>query len=226
MSPPEPPSRASTVALALAAVGGAGLFVALGCAVAVTGASGLPDVAVQQAVVGVRSPEATTAALALAELGSYPVIGLVTLIAVVVSTARGRTVRPAMVLVATVVGVAAAVMLVKTMVGRVRPAAELAIGLVSTSDSYPSGSTVNGTVAWVLGALTATLGAPRLVRVLVTVLAIAAAGTIGASRLYLSHHWASDVAASWLLGAATISGAVLMRRRVAQADPGLRASTT
>ena len=102
--------------------------------------------------------------------------------------------------------------------GRPRPPAAAQL-IPETGFSLPSGHTVDATVVLGVLALVLALGTvSRLRRV-----AIAAAATLlitaaGAGRVYLGVHWATDVLAGWLLGAAWVAlcAAVLL---IAQPAP-------
>jgi undecaprenyl-diphosphatase len=89
----------------------------------------------------------------------------------------------------------------KPLVGRVRPPLTDAVPPYETSGSFPSGHTLNATV------IAGTLVYLLLLRVhgRRTGAAVTAAGALfalamGLSRVYLGHHWLTDVVAAWLLG--------------------------
>ena len=49
---------------------------------------------------------------------------------------------------------------------------------------------------------------------LAALLAIGYAATMGLSRVWLGHHWLTDVVAGWLLGAAWVLGVITVHRLV------------
>lgn len=91
----------------------------------------------------------------------------------------------------------------KQAVGRLRPPEALAVPPIPTSPAFPSGHALNATV---LACLIAYLVALTARRVWVTWVAAAAAlayiAGVGWSRVYLGHHWLTDVLMGWTLGIA------------------------
>ena len=94
----------------------------------------------------------------------------------------------------------------KALIGRARPPLSQAVPPYETSPSFPSGHTLNATV------ITAVL-VSLLLRRLESAWARATAIVVGAvfvlsmglSRVFLGHHWLTDVAVAWLLGGAWIA---------------------
>ncbi len=136
--------------------------------------------------------------------GQRGVVVVPLLIVTVLAARRYRSVRPIVVTVAVLVGIALGVMLFKELVGRLAPGAGRdavnAGGL-----SYPSGHAVNAVVCWALVLeFTASLG-PRAARVLTVgrrrVLPALFALAAGIGMTTLDYHWVSDTIAGWLLGA-------------------------
>jgi undecaprenyl-diphosphatase len=116
-----------------------------------------------------------------------------------------------------VMGAGAIAGIVKTVVGRGRPAARLQLAAESGA-SFPSGHTTD-TTAFVL-AVTLVIAIAILRRQLARALTVTAAAVIsagmGTSRLLLGVHWPTDVVAGMALGAAvalaTVIAAVLVTR--------------
>lgn len=102
----------------------------------------------------------------------------------------------------------------KQLVGRVRPPQIDAVPPFETSPSFPSGHTLNSTV---IAGLVAYLLLRRLhstwARALTVVLAVGWAVTMGLSRVFLGHHWLTDVAVGWTLGLAWV-GLVITAHRL------------
>lgn len=160
-----------------------------------------------------RTSILTAAARTLTFAGSEVVVGILALGLVIVLLER-RGPRPA--IIATIaMGVSAALTVgVKLAVGRPRPGAVDRLGPFDSTYSFPSGHTLNSAV--LLG-VTCLLLVPvlrrRSLRIVVDGGALVLAAGVGASRVYLGYHWATDVLASWAIAAALLS-IVLVADRV------------
>ncbi len=116
----------------------------------------------------------------------------------------------------------------KQAIGRARPPHELAVPPYETSPSFPSGHTLN---SWVIFLLTAYLVCckveDRRWRVAAVVVAVALAMAMGLSRVYLGHHWLTDVLVGWTIGSAWLIIVVtahrlaltVTRRKASAAEP-------
>jgi undecaprenyl-diphosphatase len=93
-------------------------------------------------------------------------------------------------------------------IARPRPPARL--HLVNAGGyAFPSGHTTNATIAYGLLAVVLAVSFPRGRRAFISGAAILAIG-VGLSRIYLSVHWATDVAGGWLLGLSWLTLAALV----------------
>lgn len=102
----------------------------------------------------------------------------------------------------------------KKLIGRTRPDHADAVPPYETSPSFPSGHTLNTTVVI---ALVVYLACLQIEHTLARVGLIAAGSAfifaMGMSRVYLGHHWMTDVIIGWVLGLAWV-GIVIMAHRL------------
>lgn len=92
------------------------------------------------------------------------------------------------------------------LVGRVRPPQELAVAPYELTPSFPSGRTLNSWVLWILiGYLVAVRTCSHRLTVVAPAVATVPAMAMGLSRVYLGHHWLTDVLVGWPLGAAWLA---------------------
>ncbi len=101
----------------------------------------------------------------------------------------------------------------KKMVGRVRPDHADAVPPYENSPSFPSGHTLNTTVVIALVVYLACLQIKKTS----ARIALIAAGLIfivamGLSRVYLGHHWMTDVMVGWAIGLAWVGIVILAHR--------------
>ena len=101
----------------------------------------------------------------------------------------------------------------KSLIGRARPALQFAVPPYEHSPSFPSGHTLNATV--LAGVLVYLLlrriesGWGRVVTVVVGAVFVV---SMGLSRVFLGHHWLTDVVAGWALGLAWVTAVVTAHR--------------
>lgn len=164
------------------------------------GVAGL-DRPVLDQMVAWRSPGLDDAVAGFTRLGGAVWMPALTVVAVALLCWWWRSATPAL-----LVGVAAAgsVLLTvagKYLVGRARPAQAMAVPPYEGSPSFPSGHSLN---SWVVALAIAYLVAVRTDRRSVAVVTILSctgfAVAMGLSRVYLGHHWLTDVLVAWTLG--------------------------
>ncbi|HEY1509253.1 MAG TPA: phosphatase PAP2 family protein [Solirubrobacteraceae bacterium] len=183
----------------------------IGCATAIgkllglaenpDGSTGI-DRAITSWFVARRASWLTTAARSLSFVGSQRFLIPIVALAVVVLVVRARLAL-ACFLVAGWGGALAIYSVIKPLVDRPRPPRQIWLTDVPGS-AFPSGHATQSlatfaALAIVLGVLVPRMRGPGLA------LAAALALAIGLSRIYLGVHWATDVCAGWLIGAAWVT---------------------
>ncbi|MHA7290957.1 phosphatase PAP2 family protein [Arthrobacter sp. MDT3-24] len=162
---------------------------------------------------GLRNPVLDAGVTAFTNIGGG--IGMPILASILTAwlTFLSRTWRPII-----LVGGAAAVSTLATtvgkrLVGRNRPDHSEAVPPYETSPSFPSGHTLNTTV--VIGVLVYVMCLQfellwaRITAIIAGVIFIIA---MGLSRVFLGHHWLTDVMAGWFLGLAWVGIVILAHR--------------
>jgi undecaprenyl-diphosphatase len=209
-------------ALLIAALGGMG-FLAIADEVA-EGETHALDLAVLRALRVEGRPQTLVgpdwlhvAAVDVTALGSVAVLGLIILLAFALLASLRRWGEGVLLLAGAVGGVTISQGL-KLVFGRERP--DMAYRAVeAVNASFPSGHAMLSAVVFLtLGVLTARFADRRRVKVLAISAAVLLSLLVGASRVYLGVHWASDVLAGWCVGGAWAMAcwllAYLVRRRL------------
>jgi undecaprenyl-diphosphatase len=107
----------------------------------------------------------------------------------------------------------------KAIVGRARPPLSSAVPPYEYAPSFPSGHTLNSTViALMLAYLAWWLSKSLWVRVLGPAAALAWALAMGLSRVYLGHHWITDVVFGWIFGLAWLALLITVHRILLRLD--------
>ncbi len=196
----------ATAALLIAALG-ALAFLAIADEVA-EGETRAVDLAILQALRRPGQPDQLIgpgwlheAAIDVTSLGSLAVLGLLILLAFAVLACLRRWSEGFLLLIGAVSGVGLSQGL-KALFGRERP--DLAYRAVeAVNASFPSGHAMMSAVVFLtLGALAARFSPSKRLKALALGAAVFLSLLVGASRVYLGVHWASDVLAGWSVGAA------------------------
>jgi membrane-associated phospholipid phosphatase len=139
-----------------------------------------------------------------------PILALTATIALAL---RRRSWTPVILIVIAAAGSLLMTIAGKQLIGSTRPALTDAIPPYEHSASFPSGHSLNSVV---IAGIVAYLVILRLKssrsRILAVILAAAFAATMGLSRVYLGHHWLTDVLAAWALGAAWLALVITAHR--------------
>jgi undecaprenyl-diphosphatase len=114
----------------------------------------------------------------------------------------------------------------KALVGRSRPPLVDAVPPYEQSFSFPSGHTLNSTVvAGMLAYLVVWLASRLWARVAAVVAAALWAVSMGLSRVFLGHHWLTDVVFAWLFGLAWLALLITAHRLLLHHRARLKART-
>jgi undecaprenyl-diphosphatase len=136
---------------------------------------------------------------------------------------RWRSWTPLILVAVTVAGSLTFTTVGKAIVGRDRPPLADAVPPYEHSFSFPSGHTLNSTA---IAGIVAYLIVRRLQRMLARVLTVAAAAlwavAMGFSRIFLGHHWFTDVLFAWLLGMAWLAVLITAHRLLLSRHPAHR----
>ncbi len=145
----------------------------------------------------------------ITSLGSFSVLAIVTLSAVIYLLIDGKRAAAAFVFFA-IAGGGVLSELLKHLFARPRP--ELVAHLVDVKTmSFPSGHAMLSAVTFLtLGALLTRIQSRRRLKAYLLSLAIFLTILVGLSRLYLGVHWPTDVLAGWCAGAAWAMGCWLL----------------
>jgi membrane-associated phospholipid phosphatase len=124
----------------------------------------------------------------------------------VVMVWRWRSRTPLILMVIAVAGSLTLTTVGKNLVGRARPPLDYAVPPYEYAFSFPSGHALNSTV---IAGVVAYLVVRRLktsrAKVLTVVVAAVWAIAMGLSRVFLGHHWLTDVTVAWLIGGAWLA---------------------
>jgi membrane-associated phospholipid phosphatase len=164
-------------------------------------------------MIGIRTPwlnEAATAYTDVAGVVIMPIIAVVTMLFLAI---RRRSWTPIILVLAAGGGSLLLTIAGKDIVGRARPDLADAVPPYETSPSFPSGHTLNAVaIAGILAYLLLLRQHRRATRVLSIAVAVVFAVTIGASRVYLGHHWFTDVLAAFFLSGAWLALVITAHR--------------
>ena len=161
----------------------------------------------------IRTPFINTVVIGYTEVAGpigMPVIAVVTLLVLAI---RRRSWTPTILIIAAGGGSLLMTIAGKDVIGRARPALTDAVPPFEYSPSFPSGHTLNAVaVVGVIAYLLILRQKTSRARVITISGAVFFAITIGLTRVYLGHHWFTDVLAGWLLGAAWLALVITAHR--------------
>ncbi|WP_260982533.1 phosphatase PAP2 family protein [Arthrobacter sp. U41] len=160
-----------------------------------------------------RTPELNAAVTGFTNVGGS--IGMPILASILTAwlTWVNRTWRPIILVCGAAAVSISATTFSKDLVGRSRPDFINAVPPYETSPSFPSGHALNSTVViGVLVYLTCLQLKKTSARIAVIAAGLVFVLAMGLSRVFLGHHWMTDVIAAWLLGLAWLGIVILAHR--------------
>ncbi|GAA1346956.1 phosphatase PAP2 family protein [Arthrobacter roseus] len=178
------------------------------------GLSALDEPALKAAV-ALRSPGLNTAVTVFTNVGGPIGMPILAGAAAVVLSLKRKSVAPLLLMIVAAAGSLLMTLGGKQAIGRLRPPMEFAIPPFEYSPSFPSGHTLNATVlAGVFAYLLILRQRHKRTRVLTVIVAVLFVVAMGLSRVYLGHHWLTDVIVAWTLGVAWLAVVVSVHRLV------------
>lgn len=171
------------------------------------------DQPVLDAAVAARTPFRSELATDFTDLGGPVIMPVITVVVAVGLALTWRRWTPVILMAIASLGSLAMTVSGKQLTDRARPPESLAVPPFETSPSFPSGHTLNATVVLGLTAylLALWLNRKRWRAVVVLVLALLIVG-MGLSRVFLGHHWLTDVVAGWAVGLAWLASVITGHR--------------
>lgn len=160
-----------------------------------------------------RSPALDAIVTAYTNIGGTIGMPILAVVALLVLALRRRSWTPVILIVTAGAGSLAMTVAGKRIFGRARPDISDAVPPYDYSPSFPSGHSLNAIViAGIIAYLVILRQKTRRARIVTAAAAVFFALTIGLSRVYLGHHWLTDVMAAWMLGAAWLALVITAHR--------------
>jgi undecaprenyl-diphosphatase len=176
------------------------------------GVAGL-DRPVLDTAIGLRSARLDRVLTGFTHLGGPTGMTIIASLITVLMVWRWRSRTPPMLMIMAVGGSLLITVVGKELVGRMRPPLADAVAPYETSPSFPSGHALNSTViAGIVGYLLLRRLSSMLARVLTVAAALGWSILIGLSRVFLGHHWLTDVMFGWLVGLAWLAVVITAHR--------------
>jgi membrane-associated phospholipid phosphatase len=164
-------------------------------------------------MIGIRTPWLNEAATAYTDVAGVVIMPIIAVVTMLFLSLRRRSWTPIILVLAAGGGSLLLTIAGKDIVGRARPDLADAVPPYETSPSFPSGHTLNAVaIAGILAYLLLLRQHRRVTRVLSIAVAVVFAVTIGISRVYLGHHWFTDVLAAFFLSGAWLALVITAHR--------------
>lgn len=178
-------------------------------------------------MVTLRSPELDDLATAYTTIGGVVGMPVLAVATMVLLATRRRSWTPVILISAAAAGSLLMTIAGKDLIGRARPPLTSAVPPYEHSASFPSGHTLNAlVVAGVVAYLLVLRQRSRRVRVLTITVAALFVLAMGASRVFLGHHWFTDVLAAWMLGLGWVAIVITAHRLYLTTQRGVTGTTT
>jgi membrane-associated phospholipid phosphatase len=166
-----------------------------------------------QVAVRARSPFLDALVTGYTDIAGPIGMPILAIAAILFLTIRRKSWTPAILIAAAGLGSLLMTIAGKGIIGRDRPPLADAVPPYDYSPSFPSGHTLNAIViAGVIAYLLVLRQRSAGTRVLTISVAALFALTIGLSRVFLGHHWFTDVLAGWTLGGAWLAMIITAHR--------------
>ncbi|RIJ53298.1 PAP2 family protein [Clavibacter lycopersici] len=164
-------------------------------------------------MIGIRTPWLNDAATAYTDVAGVVIMPIIAVVTMLFLAVRRRSWTPVILVVAAGGGSLLLTIAGKNIIGRARPDLADAVPPYETSPSFPSGHTLNAVaIAGIIAYLLLLRQHRRATRVLSITVAVVFAVTIGISRVYLGHHWFTDVLAAFFLSGAWLALVITAHR--------------
>jgi membrane-associated phospholipid phosphatase len=164
-------------------------------------------------MLGLRSPGLDTAATAYTDIAGVVIMPIIAVVTMLFLAIRRRSWTPIILVTAAGAGSLLLTIAGKNIIGRARPDLADAVPPYETSPSFPSGHTLNAVaIAGILAYVLLLRQHRRATRVLSITVAVVFAVTVGISRVYLGHHWFTDVLAAFFLSGAWLALVITAHR--------------
>lgn len=162
---------------------------------------------------GLRNPTAETVVTLFTDLAGTTIMPIIAVGTALILGVHRRSWTPVALIVASGGGSLLMTVAGKELIQRERPPLADAVPPFEHSPSFPSGHTLNavavvGVIAYLLMLRRSTARA----RVALAIGAVLFAAFVGLSRVYLGHHWFTDVLSGWALGAAWLALVITAHR--------------
>jgi membrane-associated phospholipid phosphatase len=162
---------------------------------------------------GLRTPWLNSALTAFTNIGGPIGMPILACLALAVLTIRRRSWTPAILIVTAAGGSLLMTIVAKQFIGRARPSLADAVPPYEHSASFPSGHSLNAiVVAGVVAYLLILRQTTRRSKILTAAAAGLFSVAMGLSRVFLGHHWFTDVLVAWTLGIAWLALVITAHR--------------